>query len=231
MAGEDLNAVYVHETGINGDRIFAFYDPNSKRHSLPYVTIRENNRMLLMKAKINEENPVIPYDSDYKPQVEIILENEKISIDDDRVIKHIAGRLEPTHQNLTLNYRKAGIHDTKPISLVSMQSIAKLAEERGLGSLDPLRFRSNFYIEWENKEAFYEEKLVGNSLQIGNEVVLHISKNNVRCTIINVDPQSAVKDRTVLKTVSGLHDAKFGIYAEVRSLGPVRVNDTIYLIE
>jgi len=231
MAGEDLNAVYVHETGIKGDRIFAFYDPNSKRHSLPYLTIRENNDMVLMKVKIKEENPEIPYNSDDKPQVEVIFESEKLSIDDDRLLEHFMGRLGRGSQSLTLDYRRAGIHDTKPISLVSIRSIGKLAEERGLGSLDPLRFRSNFYVEWDDKEAFYEEQLVGKSLQIGKVVVLHISKSNVRCTIINVDPQSAEKDNSVLRTVSELHDVKFGIYGEVRSPGSVRVNDTIYLIE
>ena len=86
-------------------------------------------------------------------------------------------------------------------------------------------------MEWYDNEPFYEEKLVGESIQIGNNVILHIAKSNIRCIIINIDPETAEKDPSVLKTVSKLHDVKFGIYGDVRSCGIVETGNTIFLIE
>lgn len=232
MAGEDTDTSYIHETGLNGDRIYAFYDYNSKRQGLPYLTIREKRQMLLMKARIiNETNSEKPYHAEYKPQVEITLDGNGIPVDDERILNHLKTICAPKHQNITLDYRKAGIQDTLPVSLVSIQSLHKLAEELGKETIDPLRFRENFYVDWNNGEAFYEEKLVGKSVQIGNDVILHIVKSNIRCPIIGVDPQTAENDVNFLRTVSRLHDIKFGIYGNVRNCGVVRNDDTIYLIE
>ena len=55
MSGERLPAIYVHETGLNGDRIFALYDSQSKRSGLPYLTARERSKLLLLSPKIIDE--------------------------------------------------------------------------------------------------------------------------------------------------------------------------------
>ncbi|OLS22055.1 MAG: hypothetical protein HeimC2_31090 [Candidatus Heimdallarchaeota archaeon LC_2] len=188
--------------------------------------------MLLFRARIvNEQDTDKSYSIDYKPQIEVRVDAEDIPLYDDHLLNHLEKKLDTKNHNLTINYRRSGIHDTKPISIVSMHSINKLAEEMGRSSLDPLRFRSNFYVQWNNNEAFYEDQLVGKSLQIGNEVVLHIVKSNVRCIIINVDPQSAERDSSIFKTVSQRHDAQFGIYGEIRTCGKVNVGDIIYALE
>ena len=232
MAGSDIDSIYVHETGINGDRIYALYDFHSSRRSLPYLTIREYSEMLLLQPKfIDEESSDKPYNDGYKPQIEVNVEGKDISLTDPALITFLKSKLEAHNHHLIVDYRRSGIHDTKPISIISMSSVNQLATEMGKSSLDPLRFRGNFYVQWDNDEPFYEEKLVGKSLQLGDEVILHISRNNVRCTNINVDPQSAEKDKEVLKTVSQKHDTKFGVYGEVRTCGKVSIGDRIFILD
>ncbi|MHA2502872.1 MAG: MOSC domain-containing protein [Candidatus Kariarchaeaceae archaeon] len=231
MAGEDLQEVYIHESGLNGDRIYAFYDPNSDRYGLPYITAREIKEMVRMYPRfIDEPDPATPYGLDYLPQIDVKVDGQTYSIDDDRLIQYLTPHLTERHHNLSVQRRKVGFQDARPVSIVSMQSIAKLSEERGSEPLDPLRFRSNFYVEWDTDEPFYEDSLLGKSLQVGS-VVMHITERNTRCRMINVDPETAEKDTSVLKTVTKLHDVKFGIYGDVHSTGTVKVNDTIYLID
>ena len=232
MAGTDINSTYVHETGINGDRVYALYDYNSHRASLPYLTIRELTEMMLLQPKIvNESATDEPYTDGYKPEVEVRIGDKNISLHDPQLVTYLHEKLDKRNHKLTIDFRRSGIFDTKPISIISLSSVKQLAKEMDKPSLDPLRFRGNFYIQWDNDKPFYEEKLLGESLQIGNEVVLHIVKSNIRCTNINVDPKTAEKDSSVLKTVSQQHDTKFGIYGEVRTCGKVSVGDRISILD
>lgn len=231
MGGEDLESVYVHETGLNGDRIYAFYDNNSIRSNLPYLTGREKKSMLLMQPEIADEpNRNTPYPEGYRPSVFVTIPGHttKYEVSDRRVTDHIRTLIPDRKIDITLDYRKAGIFDSKPVSIMGLGTVKKLADETGL-ELDPRRFRENFYIDWENDQPFFEDSLVGKSLRIGVELLLHVVKENKRCMMICIDPNTAEYDKRVLGSLAKRHETNAGVYAMVRQPGVVRKGDPVIL--
>ncbi len=226
MTGEEVNAIYVHENGLNGDRIFALYEPESRRHSLPYCTGRENSRLLLIKPRIiNEQNMMEEWPQGFKPQVVVKLEDlaNEVDINDPAFLesmKSLSGR------ELVLDYRRAGLHDSKAVSIMGLRSVQQIGAESENKDLDFRRFRENIYADF--AEPFYEDKLVGKSIQLG-EAVVHVAKRNERCPVICLNPDSAAYDKRVLAVVARNHEKNAGVLAIVRKQGIVRQGDKISL--
>lgn len=233
MAGEVVDAVYVHETGLNGDRVFAFYDHDSKREGLPYLTGREKRQLLLLKPKIvDEPDKTKPYLDGYQPRIEVVLPGsaEAYELSDPAVINYIKELCYPKEIRVTLDYRRAGMQDSKPISIIGLPTIDQLTKETGI-VIDPRRFRENFYITWNTQSPFFEDGLVGKCLQIGDDLLIHIVQRNERCPMICADPDTAGYDKKVLGTVAKLHEKNVGVYAMVRHPGVAHQGDQVIMQE
>lgn len=127
-----------------------------------------------------------------------------------------------------------GIFDHGEISLVgipSLQALEKLlAKEKTEEDffLDPLRFRENMYIAWD-QEPWYEQMLINQTIFIGEKVKMRIDSINHRCVMVNVDPYSAQKDPKILEAVGKINKANFGVYCHVLEPGIIRVGDGVFL--
>jgi len=237
MAGEEVPAIYVHETGLNGDRVYAFSDNNHRksRSGLPYFTAREQSQLLLMSPKITREpDKSKSYPEGYKPEVIVSVPSggitKEVPIEDPSVIAHIKSVCASRDIDITLDYRREGIQDNKPVSLIGLRTIERLSSEVEM-NLDPRRFRENFYIEWEDDEPFFEDGLVGRSLQVGSELLIHVVKRNKRCAIPCFDPTTLKMDKRVLGIIAENHNNYAGVYAVVRRPGLVRSGDSISLLQ
>lgn len=225
-----MDAIYVHETGLNGDRVYAFYDHNSMRSGLPYLTGREKRELLLLRPQITDEQDITkPYPDGYQPRVfvDLPVEKRRYDVSDPGFISYLREICLPKEVSITLDYRKAGIHDSKSVSIMGLRTVEQLAYESGITGVEQRRFRENFYVDWDSDEPFFEDSLVGKSLCIGDELVLHIVKRNGRCVMIGIDPDSADYDKQVLRAVADKHETNAGVYAVVRRPGVVRVGDSI----
>ena len=111
--------------------------------------------------------------------------------------------------------------------VVSIINLASLAVIEGLVDwpVHPLRFRANLYVSgW---PAWHEFELLDRTLAIG-EVRLKVVKPIVRCAAVNVDPDMAVRDLEIPRTLERrLGHADCGIYAEVTAGGTIGVGDEI----
>ena len=107
------------------------------------------------------------------------------------------------------------------MSLISLSAVAKLSEELGT-DLDKRRFRANFYIEWENQDdPFYELSLVGKTLKIGDYLELMIVDRDPRCSMITLDPDTAVATPKLLQLLGRKHSGDAGVFAAVIKRGRV----------
>ena len=93
--------------------------------------------------------------------------------------------------------------------------------------LNHRRFRGNFYVRWESREPFYENKLVGAKLRIGKELTVMVVKKDARCVIITLDPLTAETSPKVLEVVAKNHANCLGVYGSVLREGIVRVGDAV----
>jgi hypothetical protein len=111
--------------------------------------------------------------------------------------------------------------------VVSIINLASVAAVEGLvdWAVHPLRFRANMYVTgW---PAWHEFELLDRTLAIG-DVRLKVVKRIRRCAAVNVDPETAVRDLEIPRTLERrLGHADCGIYAEVIAGGEIAVGDEV----
>ena len=122
--------------------------------------------------------------------------------------------------------------DVRPVTLVSLESIAELARQGGHdGPLSPARFRMT--IEVEGVSAPHEEDSWRSRRVRVGEATLLIEDPVPRCVVTTLDPRTAVRDFPTLHVIKGYRGVSpegqldFGVYAEVVEPGTVRVGDEI----
>ena len=121
-----------------------------------------------------------------------------------------------------------GSYDVAPVSLISQQTVARIAQESGTKE-DSRRFRPNVLVDLTGAEAFDELKWVGRTLRIGNTARIAITEVDQRCVMISLDPATGKSSPEILKCVVQKHGQCAGIYATVLAPGEVRTGDPILL--
>ena len=225
MAGEDLEAARVTHAGLVGDRVYAFVDAQGPA-TFPWMTSRKGRDMIVFRPRFLGTLPVEGgiYSTDYSAEV-TTPEGDKAHVDDPefkRLLEKRYGRA------LELRHSERSMTDAYPISVFGVATTRALSEEAGM-SLDPLRFRANFYVKWASDVPFFEDTLVGRALQIGENVTIHIVAKDGRCVMITLDPETAAPSPVVLEKVARDHAGCAGVYGAVLREGIVKVNDPVYL--
>jgi len=116
MMGEDLREAFVSPSGIVGDRYYAFVDQKSENKSFPWMTARQGHEMILYKTKFLDQDRV---------EIESP-EGLRFSVRDDALLLHLEQQF---NRNLSLVFNAKGNHDSRPISLFSLQTLEQLCEE------------------------------------------------------------------------------------------------------
>jgi hypothetical protein len=127
---------------------------------------------------------------------------------------------------LLRDYR--GLYDVAPVSLISRQTVARIAEESGTKE-NSWRFRPNLLVDLKDAGPFDELQWVGKTLRIGSAARIAITEVDRRCVMITLDPATGGSSPEILKCVVQKHGQSAGIYATVLSPGEVRAGDPILL--
>ncbi|CAN5432891.1 MOSC domain-containing protein [soil metagenome] len=247
MRGEEPEAVFVGFAGVYCDRLFAFHS-NQSRPGLPYLTAREQRQMLRFQPRFRKpENAVAPANLSaagslgsgatplYADADALALEVEtpngmNLAIDDPALSDQLCDAL-PEKPQLTLLRSERALTDCRPVSLISLQTVAQLGEETGGAPLERRRFRANLYLDLTTNEGFHEDAFVGRSLRVGAQTTLAILQRDSRCMIITLDPETGETSPAVLKAVAQNHGGFAGVYAAVLVEGMVRQDDEILLLD
>jgi len=81
--------------------------------------------------------------------------------------------------------------------------VASPGDEVGV-NLDRRRFRANIVLETRDREVFLEDRWVGGTLVFGNSEprpAVTVTARDLRCVMVNLDPDTATKDARVMRTV------------------------------
>ena len=244
MRGEELEEAFAGYPGIYGDRVFAFKSSASST-GFPYFTAREQRNLLQYRPRFRYPDraarPVnlteaermgagsLPADvSELMVDVETP-DGKTLAIDDSSLMEMLRAGVDGKH-HLTLMRSHRAMTDCRPVSIFSLQSARRLAEETGT-SIDKRRFRANVYVNLTSDQGFAENDLVGRSLRIGPKVVVSVLERDPRCVIITLDPDTSEKTPAVLKTVAQAHEGTAGVYGAVIVEGMLHKGDPVELLE
>ena len=245
MHGEELDEIFAGFSGIYGDRFFAFRSSASSK-GFPYLTAREQHQMLRYRPRFRHPekaaqplnlaeaegiglgaSPVYADSMDLMVDVETPA-GDMVAIDDPSLIDRLREGIDTKH-HLTLVRSERTMTDCRPVSLLAVQTVKKLAEETGT-AVDKRRFRANVYLDLASAGGFAEDKFVGRSLRIGPKVILSILERDPRCIMITLDPDTGAIAPALLKKVAQAHGSMTGVYGAVLAEGMIRKNDSVELL-
>jgi len=218
MRGEPLPVTMLTLQGIPEDRRYAFVQAESRSH-FPWLTARELPDLLRYTPA------VAPAGAGNNAVMVTTPEGENWAVDSQELRQRIEARAGRT-LFLLRDYR--GSYDVAPISLISRQTIARIAQESETEE-NPWRFRPNLLIDLRVGAAFEELNWVGRILRVGEAARIAITEVDERCMMITLDPASAQASPSVLRYVAQQHERRAGVYATVLTPGEIRSGDPIWL--
>jgi len=224
MAGEDLEEARVTFAGLVGDRVYAFVD-NQNKLDFPWMTARQGRDFILFRPKFLTAPSAadeLSSATDYATEV-TTPEGDSFMMGDPRFTEFLEKRFG---RSLRLRFSERSMTDSRPVSMFGLGTIRGLSEETGI-TLDPRRFRANFYVRWDDDAPFFEDQLIGRELQIGEKVAVQAVKRDTRCIMITLDPETAEPSPELLETVYHRHDGCAGVYGAVLREGIVCVGDPV----
>jgi hypothetical protein len=221
MRSEPLQQAEVYWYGIEGDRRYAFVR-NGITGGFPWLTGREAPELLRYAPRFTDLANV-----KQSPVVVMTPSGQELSLQSPELLQVLT---DTAGCSLHLMHLSKGCHDAMPLSLVSTASLEALGEQAGL-ALDPRRFRPNLLVELAQPAPFGEDQWIGSTIQIGEGEAaarIRIDRQNVRCAMTNIDPETAERDPRVLKTLVRMRDECMAVYGSTEQPGVIRVGDPIY---
>ncbi|MCC7364088.1 MAG: MOSC domain-containing protein [Dehalococcoidia bacterium] len=241
MRGEQADEIFAGYAGVYGDRLYAFTSPGGPA-VFPYLTGRENAKMLLhtprFRAGAASLAPPLAaqsiglgmgltplYGSGDELAIDVTTpDGEVFAIDDPELVERLGGGA------LELLRSERPLTDCRPVTLLSLQSVAAIAEASGVAP-DPRRYRANIVADLAGSAAFAEDELLGRTLRIGERTTITLVERDPRCKMITLDPDTAEAVPAVLEYVTRERDSRAGVYAAVLAEGVVRPGDAIELLD
>ncbi len=245
MAGEELSQAFIGFAGLYGDRFYSFVSSTARKR-FPFFTGRDKETMLLYRpayryaermlqpsnlleaeAGATGLTPIYPDADDLMVDVRTP-SGDLLAIDDPLLISSLCeGTADRYELKLLRSHRS--MTDCRPISMFSVQTVRQLGEEAGI-ELDKRRFRANIYVDLESGVGFRENEFVDRRVQIGAKAVIAIVARDSRCKMITLDPNSAMANPEIMRTVARAHDGMAGIYGAVVAEGTVWPGDEVSLL-
>jgi len=216
MGPEVLSEARVDWNGFEGDRRWAFVRNNKVRSGFPWLTLRERPDMnRYVPSFANPDKP------DTSPTIVRTPSGDVFDVADPAFGK----TLHPEGAQVIRQAR--GVFDTFPLSLITTQTVDQLGAKIGK-TLDVQRFRPNILVEAADDLPFPEDGWVGRVLRFGS-VRMRVDKRDGRCVVITIDPVTAERTPSILKTVVDEREGCLGVYGTTVQPGNTAVGDEVLL--
>jgi uncharacterized protein YcbX len=223
MAGTPTESASLGWHGLDGDRRFAFRRLGDES-GFPWLSASRVPELILYHPVGLDESTVEPLPTHVRTPAGAQIGRRSAELQSE-IAERFGGGVE-------LMQLKHGTFDDAPVSVISLATIAGIGREAG-ADLDRRRFRANIVLETHQHEPFLEDGWVGGLLVFGageTGPAVSVTARDVRCVMINLDPDSAAQDKRVLKTVVRLNQNNAGVYGTVVRTGTIRVGDPVSLV-
>jgi uncharacterized protein len=223
MAGNATESAFLGWHGLKGDRRFAFRRLGDDS-GFPWLSASRVAELLLYHPFGLDETTGEPL-----PTHVLTPDGKRLELRSAELQSEIAERFGGGVELMKL---KHGIFDDASVSVISLATIAGIGCEAGV-DLDRRRFRSNIVLETCGRDPFHEDGWVGGTLVFGDaepRPAVSVTARDIRCMMINLDPDTGAQNPRVMKTVVRLNKNNAGVYGTVVHTGTIRIGDPVKLL-
>jgi uncharacterized protein YcbX len=223
MGGERLEVAELGWHGLDGDRRLAFRRMDD-RSGFPWLTAGRLPDLLLFAPTRHEDG------AEELPTHIRTPDGEEVPVFGEDLATEVGRRYGAPVEMMQL---KHGIFDDASISVIASDTVREIGRLAGR-SPDVRRFRPNVVVRLLRPVPFQEDEWVGGVLSFGagdDAPAVTVTMRDVRCSMVNLDPDSARPAPEVLKAVVRANQNNAGIYGAVTRIGRLAVGQTIFLRE
>ena len=222
MRGERLEAATLGWHGLDGDRRLAFrrIDDRGER---PWLTASRLPDLLLFAPHRSDDS-----DPEHIPTHVRTPHGDLMPVFGDDLATEVGVRYGASVQMMQL---KNGIYDDASISVIALDTVHEIARLAGREP-DVRRFRPNVVVRLLRPAAFLEDEWLGGVLSFGegdDAPAIAVTMRDARCSIVNLDPDSASPAPEMLRAVVRANQNHAGVYGAVTRIGRLSVGQTIRL--
>jgi hypothetical protein len=222
MGGERLDAAKLGWHGLDGDRRLAFRRIDD-RGGFPWLTASQLPELLLFAPHRREDSA----QGDLPTHVHTP-HGEEMPVFGEDLATEVGRRYGAPVQMMQL---KHGIFDEASISVIALDTMREIGRLAGL-SPDVRRFRPNVVVRLFRSGPFQEDEWLGGVLSFGegdDAPAIAVTMRDVRCSMVNLDPDSASPNPEVLKAVVRANRNTAGIYGAVTRIGRLAVGQALII--
>ena len=222
MRGEQLEAAQLGWHGLEGDRRLAFRRLND-RGGFPWLSAGKLPDLVLFTPHRHEDAAQPDLPTHVRTP-----DGKELPIFGDELAAEVGRRYGAPVQMMQLNH---GIFDEGNISVIASDTMREISELAGKPP-DVRRFRPNVVVRLLRPTPFQEDEWVGSVLSFGQgdaSPAITVTMRDVRCAMLNLDPDSARPDPEMMKAVVRRNQNTAGIYAAVTRIGRLTVGQIITL--
>jgi uncharacterized protein len=222
MAGEPLTVANLGWHGLDGDRRLAFRRIDN--HSdFPWLSASKLPDLVLFTPHRHDDAA----DGDLPTHIRTPT-GEVMPVFGDDLAAEVSRRYGAPLQMMQM---KHGIFDDACISVIASDTVNEISRLAGCAP-DVRRFRPNVVVRLLRSATFQEDEWLGGALSFGegdDAPAIVVTQRDVRCSMINLDPDSATPAPEMLKAVVRVHQNTAGIYGTVTRTGQLAVGQAIFL--
>ena len=222
MAGERLEAANLGWHGLEGDRRLAFRRIK-ERTDFPWLTAGKLPDLVSFTPLRREDGA-----EKYLPTHVRTPEGEELPVFGEDLATKVARRYGAPVEMMQM---KHGIFDDASISMIASDTVREIARLAGL-SPDVRRFRPNVVVRLLRSAPFQEDEWLNSVLSFGegdDAPAIAVTMLDVRCSMVNLDPDSAAPAPEMLKAVVRANQNNAGVYGTVTRIGRLAVGQAIFL--
>jgi uncharacterized protein YcbX len=220
MKGEPLEVAELGWHGLAGDRRLAFRRADD-RGGFPWLSAGKLPELILFAPQ--RRGPSVAQDL---PTHVRTPEGLELPVFGEELAAEVGRRHGSPVQMMHLRH---GIFDEASVSVIAsatVDEIARLAAQ----SPDVRRFRPNVLIASTRSVPFEEDDWVGGVLSFGETgAAVGVTLRDERCSMVNLDPDSARPAPEMLKAIVRVRDNKAGVYGTTTRCGRLAVGQPVFL--
>src|SRR4030088_2437041 len=222
MGGERLEVAEMGWHGLNGDRRMALRRIDD-RSGFPWLSASTLPDLLLFTPHRLEDGP----QGDLPTHVRTP-DGEEMPVFGEDLAAEVGRRYGAPVEMMQLRH---GIFDESSISVIALDTVHEIGRLAGR-SLDVRRFRPNVVVRSLQSVPFQEDEWLGGVLSFGEgdaAPAVTVTMRDIRCSMLNLDPDSATPAPEVMKAVVRANQNNAGIYGVVTRIGRLAVGQSVLL--